>query len=184
MATALIPLAEGFEEIEAITLIDVLRRGGVEVTTAALNQPLVKGAHGVAIQADCLLDSVLQRDFDLIVLPGGLPGAHHLRDDARVQALLQGAARQGRYTAAICAAPVALASAGLLDGKRATSYPGCLDVQPAPGMQFDTAAVVQDGQVITSRGPATATAFSLQLVGLLQGAEVAAQVARGMLVSS
>lgn len=145
MATALIPLAEGFEEIEAITLIDVLRRGGVEVTTAALNQPLVKGAHGVAIQADCLLDSVLQRDFDLIVLPGGLPGAHHLRDDARVQALLQGAARQGRYTAAICAAPVALASAGLLDGKRATSYPGCLDVQPAPGMQFDTAAVVQDG---------------------------------------
>ena len=181
MATALIPLAEGFEEIEAITLIDVLRRGGVEVTTAALNQPLVKGAHGVAIQADCLLDSVLQRDFDLIVLPGGLPGAHHLRDDARVQALLQGAARQGRYTAAICAAPLALASAGLLNNKRATGYPGSIDKLDVPGMTLQNDDVVQDGKIITSRGPATAMSFALYLLQLLKGEDVAQQVGAGML---
>lgn len=181
MATALLPLAEGFEEIEAITLIDVLRRGGVDVTTAALTQRLVKGAHGIAVEADTLLESVLQRDFDLIVLPGGLPGAHHLRDDARVQQLLQRAAQQGRYTAAICAAPLALASAGLLNGKRATGYPGSIDKLNIPGMTLQSDKVVQDGKVITSRGPATAMVFALHLLALLCGDAPAHQVGQGLL---
>lgn len=182
MATALLPLAEGFEEIEAITLIDVLRRGGVDVTTAALTQRLVKGAHGIAVEADTLLENVLQRDFDLIVLPGGLPGAHHLRDDARVQQLLQRAAQQGRYTAAICAAPLALASAGLLNGKRATGYPGSIDKLNIPGMTLQSDKVVQDGKVITSRGPATAMVFALHLLALLCGDAPAHQAGQGLLV--
>ncbi len=181
MATALLPLAEGFEEIEAITVIDVLRRGGVSVTTAALAQRLVQGAHGISVEADTLLDTALQKDFDLIVLPGGLPGAHHLRDDARVQSLLQRAAQQGRYTAAICAAPLALASAGLLNGKRATGYPGSIDKLPVAGMTLQSDDVVHDGKVITSRGPATAMQFALYLLQLLKGEEVARQVGQGML---
>jgi len=182
MATALLPLAEGFEEIEAITVIDVLRRGGVSVTTAALSQRLVQGAHGIVIEADTLLDTALQKGFDLIVLPGGLPGAHHLRDDARVQNLLQRAAQQGRYTAAICAAPLALASAGLLNGKRATGYPGSIDKLKVPGMTLQNDDVVQDGKVITSRGPATAMSFALYLLQVLKGEDVARQVGAGMLL--
>jgi 4-methyl-5(b-hydroxyethyl)-thiazole monophosphate biosynthesis len=116
----------------------------------------------------------LQEDYDMVVLPGGMPGATHLKDDARIIELLKKMAAAGKYTAAICAAPMVLAEAGLLDGKQATSYPGFLDA--LFGVTVSTAAVVQDGKVLTSRGPGTAMDFALALVEALDGAEKRQQV--------
>jgi 4-methyl-5(b-hydroxyethyl)-thiazole monophosphate biosynthesis len=118
---------------------------------------------------DMTLEQALQRDYDMVVLPGGLPGADHLGDDPRVIELLQEMAAAGKYTAAICAAPRALARAGLLDGRRATSYPGALDVAAVPGLDYREQAVITDGKVVTSRGPGTAMDFALQLIELLAG---------------
>ena len=127
MASVLVPLAQGCEELEAVTVVDLLRRAGIDVVTAGLDEQPVRASRGMVLLPDMTLEQALQRDYDMIVLPGGLPGADHLRDDARVIDLLREMAAAGKYTAAICAAPRVLARAGLLDGKRATSYPGALD---------------------------------------------------------
>lgn len=166
MASVLVPLADGCEEIEAITIVDLLRRAGVEVTTAALHGTEVIGSHGIRIGADEALDDALAGSYDMVVLPGGLPGADHLEQDPRVRELLQAMARAGRYTAAICAAPKVLAAAGLLEGRRATSYPGFLDGYAVEQVEE---AVVRDGHVITSRGPGTAMDFALALIERLLG---------------
>ena len=167
MASVLVPLADGCEEIESITIIDLLRRAQIDVTTAALNGREVTGAHGVRIGADATLDDVLTNDFDMIVLPGGLPGADHLEGDARVRELLTRMARDDKYTAAICAAPRVLGAAGLLSGRRATSYPGFLD---GYDVDYREETVVRDGRIITSRGPGTAMDFALELIEVLKGA--------------
>ena len=169
MARVLIPLADGCEELEAVTLIDLLRRAGFEVVVAALKGKAATGSHGIGIAADNTLDAVAAEDFDLVVLPGGEPGATNLRDDARVAALLKRQAAAGRWVGAICAAPNALAAAGLLDGRKATSYPGYLDKDPATGMRFVEQPVVIDGKVVTSRGPGTAMEFALTLIEQLAG---------------
>jgi 4-methyl-5(b-hydroxyethyl)-thiazole monophosphate biosynthesis len=176
MPIVLVPLAPGFEDLEATTIVDLLRRAEVEVVTAGLQAGLIEGARGMRVQPDVELDAVLDRDFDMIVLPGGLPGAEHLKNDARVQALLKRLATAGRYTAAICAAPIALAEAGLLAGKRATGYPGF----KLPGSTLMPDAVVVDGRVVTSRGPGTAMDFALQLVELLRGKATRDQVEAGL----
>jgi len=166
MARVLIPLAQGCEELEAVTLIDLLRRAGIEVVTAGLQEGPVTASRGTVLVPDTTLDAVLEQAFDMLVLPGG-PGADHLDQDPRIHELLQRLAGTGHYTAAICAAPKVLAHAGLLDGRAATSYPGFLegfpqvDVVPAP--------VVTDGKVITSRGPGTALDFALTLIEVLVG---------------
>jgi protein deglycase len=165
----LMPLAEGFEEIEAVTIVDLLRRAGIEVHTATLSGPRVRGSHGIAVEADIALDAAEAADYDMIVLPGGMPGAEHLKQDARVIALLRRFAGEGRYTAAICAAPGVLAHAGLLEDRRATSFPGFLSLESAPGISLSDAPVVVDGKVVTSRGPGTAIDFSLALIELLSG---------------
>ena len=165
----LVPLAAGFEEIEAATIIDLLRRAGIEVVVAALGGTTVRGAHGLAFVADTTLDAVIDDRHDAVVLPGGEPGATALTADARVQQVLKRQAEEGRLVAAICAAPKALAAAGLLDGRAATSYPGYLDQHPAPGMSYVAQPVVVDGGVVTSRGPGTALDFALALIELLQG---------------
>jgi len=165
----LMPLAEGFEEIEAVTVVDLLRRAGIEVRTATLAGPRVRGSHGIVVEADIALDAAEVADYDMIVLPGGMPGAEHLKQDARVIALLRRFAGEGRYTAAICAAPGVLAHAGLLDGRRATSFPGFLSTASAPGIGLSEEPVVVDGKVVTSRGPGTAIDFSLALIELLSG---------------
>ncbi|OYY93430.1 MAG: DJ-1 family protein [Hydrogenophilales bacterium 28-61-23] len=180
MTSVLIPLAPGFEDLEAVTLVDLLRRAGIEVVIAGLQRGLIQGSRGTRIEPDAYLDDVLARDFDLIALPGGLPGAEHLRDDARVQALLKKMAAAGRYTAAICAAPMALAKAGLLDGKHATAYPGVLEALDLANTESRADAVVVDGKVVTSQGPGTAMEFALTLIELLVGAAMRKQVEAGL----
>jgi 4-methyl-5(b-hydroxyethyl)-thiazole monophosphate biosynthesis len=180
MASVLIPLAPGFEDLEAVTLSDLLRRAGIEVVVAGLQRGLIQGSRGIRIEPDAYLDDVLTRDFDLIALPGGLPGAEHLRDDARVQALLRKMAAAGRYTTAICAAPMALAQAGLLDGKQATAYPGVLDGLKLANTRSLADAVVVDGKVVTSQGPGTAMDFALTLIELLSGKAMRHQVESGL----
>ncbi|MDJ0739122.1 MAG: DJ-1/PfpI family protein [Gammaproteobacteria bacterium] len=171
MARVLVPLANGCEELEAVTIIDLLRRAGVEVVTAGLADGPVTASRGVVLLPDQPLDAVLGEDFDMIVLPGGLPGADHLDADPRIHTLLQRMAEQGRYTAAICAAPKVLLNAGLLDNHKATAYPGVIDASDAIGAQLLDDPVVSDGNVVTSRGPGTAMDFALTLIERLLGAE-------------
>jgi 4-methyl-5(b-hydroxyethyl)-thiazole monophosphate biosynthesis len=176
MPRVLVPLAQGCEELEAVTIIDLLRRAGVEVVTAGLDAAPVKASRGVVLMPDTALDQVLEQDFDMIVLPGGLPGATHLDQDARVHRLLKLQAEQGRWSAAICAAPKVLANAGLLDGRQATSYPGAMEAARFPRVRLVEQPVVVDGKVVTSRGPGTAMDFALQLIQLLCGRETRVDV--------
>jgi protein deglycase len=172
--TVLVPLMPGFEEIEAVTLIDVLRRAEVRVIIAADAVGPVTGAHGIAVTAEQTIDAVTAKGLDMIVLPGGMPGAQHLKEHARVQALITELAAAGKYTAAICAAPMALAAAGIHRGKRVTCYPGF--EKYLAGGELVTERVVVDGKLATSRGPGTAMEFSLALIELLEGASKAASV--------
>lgn len=176
MANILVPLAQGCEELEAITIIDLMRRAGFNVVTASLDDKPVKASRGSVLIADTTIDQAINNDYDMIVLPGGLPGADHLRDDVRIQQKLKSMAAQDKYVAAICAAPKALASAGLLNGKKATSYPGSLDNSPTENMQYLDDPVVIDGKLVTSRGPGTAMDFTLTLIELLVGKEKRLQV--------
>lgn len=169
MARVLIPLAQGCEEMEAVTLIDLLRRAGIEVVTAGLDQHPVVASRGVRLLPDTTLDQVQDQDFDMMVLPGGLSGSDNLDQDPRIHRLLQRLAASGRYTAAICAAPKVLAHAGLLADKSATSYPGVLDHMNLPRVRVLDQPVVIDGKVITSRGPGTAMDFGLTLIEQLLG---------------
>lgn len=169
MGRVLIPLAQGCEELEAVTIIDLLRRAGIDVVTASLDTEMIVASRGVRLLADALLDEVLDEDFDMIVLPGGLPGADHLDNDERIHKLVKRLHEQGKYTAAICAAPKVLANAGVLDGKQATSYPGFIDKMNLPRTQVLTIPVVTDDKVITSRGPGTAMDFALELIEKLAG---------------
>ena len=178
--SVLVPLAQGCEELEAVTIIDLLRRAAIEVVTAALDDRPVIASRGTVLIADTLLDDVVERTFDMIVLPGGLPGADHLAADARIIALLKRHHAVDRFTAAICAAPKVLAAAGILDDRSATHYPGAIDPSAFPRTTFTDAAVVVDGTLVTSRGPGTAMDFALELIELLLGREPRDQVERGL----
>jgi len=178
MHKVLVMLAQGCEEIEAITVIDILRRAAINVTSAGLDDLPVLASRGVMLLPDTTLDLALQRDFDMIVLPGGQPGTDNLKADKRLIALLQNMARDGKQVAAICAAPSVLAAAGLLNGRRATCYPTCLDDYPEVSLQTD--AVVEDGNLITSRSPGTAMDFALTLVERLAGSVKRREVEAGL----
>lgn len=169
MPKVLIPLAAGCEELEAVTIIDLLRRAGIDVVVAGLQPGIVKAARGTLLVPDCTLDVALHENFDMVVLPGGMPGMTNLKNDPRIMPLLQKMARDGKYTCAICAAPAVLAEAGLLKGKAATSFPGFVDRMNLPGTTFSNDPVVKDGKVITSRGPGTAMDFALELIETLDG---------------
>lgn len=183
MAKAIVVLAEGFEEIEAVTPIDVLRRAGVEVVTAGLTGRKVTGAHGITLEADTTVAHA-PADADAVILPGGLPGAEHLGKSEAVAALVKRTAERGKTVAAICAAPaLALARTGLLDGKRATCYPGFEKHFSSKTTRSDERVVV-DGHLTTSRGPGTALEFSLALAAQLAGPAKARQLEEGMLVKA
>ena len=178
MSHVLVPLAQGCEELEAITITDLLVRAGITVTTCGLDDQPVKASRGITIIPDTSIDKVLNQSFDLIVLPGGLPGADHLRDNAQLQALIKKQAADNKYVAAICAAPKALAKAGILEGKTATSFPGVLAALDNPNIAISENAVEIDGNIVTSRSAGTAMDFALTLIELLEGKEKREEVNR------
>lgn len=172
----LVPLAQGCEELEAVTVIDLLRRAGIDVVTASLDGAPVRCSRGVVLLADCTLDSVMDMAFDMIVLPGGLPGADHLNADPRIHILLRRLMEANKPVAAICAAPKVLLSSGLFSGRKFTAYPGALAALDTSNIALTGQAVQVDGNLITSRGPGTAMDFALQLIETLLGKAARAQV--------
>jgi len=176
MPHVLVPLAKGCEELEVVAVVDILRRSGASVFLAGLEEGPVRGAHGIVLHADTLLDKILDEDFDMLVLPGGNEGTRRLAEDARIAAKAQQMALNNLPVTAICAAPKVLAKAGLLNGKKATSYPTALDAFPAVLQKSEP--VVRDGDFVTSRGPGTAIAFALTLVEVLCGLEKRKEIAK------
>ena len=163
----LVPLAQGCEELEAVTITDLLTRAGMNIVTVGLDKQPVIASRGMVLMPQTTIDTVMDEDFDLIVLPGGLPGADHLQNDVRIQSKLKSMAADNKTIAAICAAPKALGSAGVLDGKKVPCYPGALDEYPQ--LNVRSTAIEIDGQIVTSRGPGTAMDFTLSLIELLEG---------------
>ncbi|MCX7739204.1 MAG: DJ-1/PfpI family protein [Hydrogenothermaceae bacterium] len=179
MVRVLIPLADGFEEIEALSIVDILRRASVEVVLAGLKDGPVVSARGVRVLPDTTIDKVKADDFEMIVLPGGQPGTDNLNADPRVKELLIEFSQKGKLTGAICAAPYVLANAGILQGKKATSYPTYKEkITNAVYLDED---VVEDESILTSRGPATAACFAFKIVERLKGRETAENIMRAML---
>jgi len=175
----LIPLAAGFEEIEAITVIDILRRAGLAVVTAALSaELLVKGLHHIMVQADAALDDLDLDGFGAVILPGGGPGTENLLRDPRITQIVQSFNAANKFVCAICAAPTVLAAAGVLTGLKGTCYPTCSE---ALGDSYGDAPVIADGNIVTSQGPGSAMLFGLVLVHHFSGEEAAHKVAKAML---
>ena len=170
----LVPLAPGCEELEAVTIIDLLRRAGITVVVAGLEDGVITASRGVRLVPDMSLDQALQQEFDMVALPGGLPGSDHLAADSRVREVLRSMNESGRYVGAVCAAPKVLAQSGLLNGKKATAYPGVLQAEHHPSITGD--AVTRDGSVITSRSAGTVMDFALELIEALAGRETRTQV--------
>jgi 4-methyl-5(b-hydroxyethyl)-thiazole monophosphate biosynthesis len=179
--SALVPIADGSEEIEAVGIIDTLRRAEVEVTVAAVGpERTVTCSRGVVLTADALIDAVAGTSFDLVALPGGMPGAQHLHESVVLGDLLRAHHAREGLIGAICAAPaVVLLPLGILDGRAATGHPAFFDRLDPDRRREDR--VVRDGHLITSRGPGTALEFALALVGALRGEERRQAVAGPML---
>jgi len=178
----LVPLAAGFEEIEAVTIIDVLRRAEVDVTSAALDELEVKGSRGIHVVADARLDSLDLDSFDAIVLPGGMGGTLRMLESSELLSALGRQRQAGRLTAAICAAPLVFERAGIVDGVPITSHPSVQD-QLERGQVRAEQRVVREGSVLTSQGPGTALEFALAVVAELCGANKSSELAQAMVVA-
>jgi protein deglycase len=181
MSKVLVPLAPGFEEIEAITVIDILRRAGVDVVVAGTQAGTIEASRKTKHLADCTLDEVRAEEFDMIVLPGGQPGATNLRNDPRVRKIIEELQARNRRVAAICAAPSVLAAYGVLKDRTATSHPSVRAEVAAAARATSDERVVIDGPVITSQAAGTAMEFAFKLVEILCGPEKVAEVNRGVL---
>jgi 4-methyl-5(b-hydroxyethyl)-thiazole monophosphate biosynthesis len=175
----LVPLAEGFEEIEAVTIVDVLRRAGLDVTVAGLVPGPVRGSHEIPITPDAHLGDLDTAGFTMVVLPGGMAGTRRLMKDERVLALVRRLASEGRRTAAICAAPLVLHAAGVIAGVPVTSHPSVRDQLEGAVVRREP-RVLRSGPVTTSQGAGTAMEFALDLVADLCGVEKSAELARAM----
>jgi 4-methyl-5(b-hydroxyethyl)-thiazole monophosphate biosynthesis len=178
VSRVLVPLAPGFEEIEAITIIDVLRRAGVTVDVAGTEPGPITGSHGITVTPDRVIAGASAVDYDCVALPGGMPGTLRLREHPDVQRLLRELAARGAYTTAICAAPIVLAAAGVAEGRAVTSHPSV--AAQLSGTRYAEDAVVVDGPVITSRGAGTAMEFALRLVETLVDGPTAARLREQM----
>lgn len=176
----MVPVATGYEEIEFTTIVDVLRRAGIEAISAGLQEGAIEGAHGIKMLPDTTLDKALAGSFDALALPGGYPGYDNLGADSRVIKLVQKMTAENKLVTAICGAPSVLAKAGVLKGKKATIYPS-MEGRLAGARCIDATLVI-DGKIITSRGPATAMEFALKLVELLAGKAKLDEVRQGLLV--
>jgi 4-methyl-5(b-hydroxyethyl)-thiazole monophosphate biosynthesis len=179
MASVLVPLAQGFEEIEAVSIIDILRRGGISVVTASLGNEKVTGANGITIIANNKLEYIEPSEFDMIVLPGGHNGAVALKESEKVQSILKDFDKKGKLIGAICAAPMALKEAGVIKNSY-TCYPSYEDDIGVEKFT-DKEKVVIDENIITSRGPGTAICFGLEIVKKLVGDETYTSVKSGVL---
>lgn len=180
MPKVVVLFADGFEEVEAMAIVDVLRRAEIGVVIAGLHEGPVTSARKVRVLPDTVIDTVRSDDFDMIVLPGGQPGADNLNADPRVRSLIRSFYAGGKLTGAICAAPYVLANAGVLEGRHATSFPSYRDRLGTA--VYEEKTVVEDGNVLTSRGPGTAIAFGLAIVQKLVGGEKARKIREAMLV--
>ena len=180
MAKIILPISNGFEEIEAISIIDVCRRANIEVTIAAVEDLTTIGAHNIKIQADCKIEDISSDNFDMIVLPGGLPNAFTLADNEKVQSLLKEFKLKNKKIGAICAAPYALHKADVLN-ENFTCYPSFENKIKIDGYHKNDAIVI-DNNVITSQGPATAMIFALEIVNILCSEEIYTEVKNGLLV--
>ncbi|GFO97456.1 DJ-1 family protein [groundwater metagenome] len=178
MAKALVLMAEGFEEIELTTIVDILRRGGVTVTIAGLKDGMITGSRGIKIQPDAPMDSIKEL-YDIIILPGGSPGYVNLGSDSRVIDLVNRYNAGGKIVAAICAAPSVLAKAGILAGKKATIFRGMEN--ELKNAKYIDKPVVEDGNIMTSQGPGTAMEFALALLKRLTGEKKAGEVKEKLL---
>lgn len=173
-------LATGFEEVEALAPVDILRRGGVEIKTVSITgQLIVESAHGVGIRADVLFEDIDPTSADLLMLPGGLPGATNLNEHEGLRRALMAQNERGGRIAAICAAPLVLGGLGLLEGKKATCYPGFEKYMTGATYTADLCTV--DGNITTGRGPAAVLPYSYALLEQFVGAEAAKQVRDGMI---
>lgn len=180
MTKIIVPISNGFEEIEAISIIDICRRADIEVTIAAVENILTVGAHSIKIEADCMIEDINSNDFDMIVLPGGLPNAFTLADNEKVQSLLKEFKKQDKNIGAICAAPFALHKADVLN-ETYTCYPSFEKKIKENGYK-DSDSVIVDKKVITSKGPATAMDFALEIVKILKGSKIYEEMKSALLV--
>ncbi|MBI5886813.1 MAG: DJ-1/PfpI family protein [Deltaproteobacteria bacterium] len=179
MKKVIIPLAPGFEEIEALTVVDILRRAGAEVTLSGTVPGVITGRNGIHVTPDAALDAAIGNDYDMVVLPGGAIGTENLKKDGRVKELITRMNAQGRLVTAICAAPAVLSAAGLIRDRTVTSHPGVRTELKAAAISDER--VVTDGNIITSQGPGTAMEFAFRLVEALYGQEKVKEVNQGVL---
>ncbi len=180
--SVLMPLAPGFEEIEALAVVDILRRALVDVTVAGTIDGPIEGRSGIKVLPDRLLEGITNDPFDMIVLAGGDPGYKNLTKDDRVTSLLHGFEEEGKYIAAICAATTVLKAAGLTNGRTVTCHPGVAgEFGAGSGAKHSEDRVVVDGRVITSQGPGTAIEFAYALVEALLSKEAVDKVNMGVL---
>jgi len=176
-----VPIAQGVEEIEAVTVIDILRRAGIDVIVAGVTADPITGRSNIRLLADRPIEQVRSVEIDMVILPGGAEGTAHLQQSESVQRLIKETTTQGKPVAAICAAPMVLSSLGLITGKRVTSHPS---VEGKLGrVTYREERVVIDGTIITSRAPGTAMEFAMALVEVLVGKEKVAEVNRGVLAN-
>ena len=183
MKKAFVFLAQGFEEIEAVSIMDVLRRAGVEVVIVSISskEKMVMGAHDIVIAADVIFDETDFSGGDMLILPGGQPGTDNLNTHEGLKKLIKTYYNQNKYVAAICAAPLVFGEMGLLQGKKVVSYPG-YENRLLGAEIAENDRVVVAGNIITSKGPGTAIEFTLKLVELLIGKETAEKLRIGMIV--